>query len=229
MLHYRASGLDHVVLVNGYETVESSGKTFIRIHSPDALHAAIGHFLATKPGRLTGQELRYLRRGIDLSQEELGNLLEYQRPQVVQWEKGDSEIPVPVELAVRAMYLGERENAPLGLELANLVQGSVGDPEPLVFRETPAGWEHVGVSPTAESIPDQILRERKEDTFYDSYHAVGDLINLVNKVAAKHKPVPANEVMLFLLGHAANYLREAGVTNKQIAYGVQLNPEATET
>lgn len=111
MLHYRMSGLDNVYLINGYDTEVMDGEEYVTIHDPDDLHAKIAHFLATKPDPLTGKELRFLRKMLDLSQEQLARHLGYERLQVVRWEKGNPAVPRVADLAVRAMYLHQLRDA----------------------------------------------------------------------------------------------------------------------
>jgi DNA-binding transcriptional regulator YiaG len=71
-LHYTASGLDYVYLVNGFsvENDPDYGR-IVTIDAPDDLHKAIGLHIVTKKNPLTGAEFRFLRKQMKLTQKEL--------------------------------------------------------------------------------------------------------------------------------------------------------------
>jgi transcriptional regulator with XRE-family HTH domain len=107
--HYTECGLDNVYLVSGYEFAPD-GKTVI-IRDLDGLQSAIGRVLAKQQHRLTGDEFRFLRSELLLSQASLAKVLGVKELTIGRWERGESEIPVSTEAAVRTMFLeslGER-------------------------------------------------------------------------------------------------------------------------
>jgi putative transcriptional regulator len=106
---YTESGLDNVYLVGGVEFSED-GKTVI-IRDIDGLHRVIGEALARQRHRLTGNEFRFLRSELLLSQDTLAKVLGVKELTVGRWERGHSEIPVSAEAVVRTMFLES-----LGLE-----------------------------------------------------------------------------------------------------------------
>src|SRR3546814_6244956 len=67
MYHYTESGLRNVWLANGYKIRNVGGEEAVAIHDVDELHRTIGRNLARK-SRLTGAELRFLRKEMGLSQ-----------------------------------------------------------------------------------------------------------------------------------------------------------------
>jgi len=71
-LHYTASGLDYVYLVNGFsiENDPDYGR-IVTIDMPDDLHKAIGLHIVTQKRPLTGAEFRFLRKQMKLTQKEL--------------------------------------------------------------------------------------------------------------------------------------------------------------
>lgn len=71
-LHYTASGLDYVYLLNGF-TVEDDPDygRITTIDNPDDLHAAIGLHIIQHPRPLTGPEFRFLRKQMGLKQRDL--------------------------------------------------------------------------------------------------------------------------------------------------------------
>ena len=105
MYHYTESGLDNVYLVDGFEYV-NGGKEVI-IQDLDGLHRAIGCALAEQRRRLTGDEFRFLRSEMLLSQAALAKGLGVKELTVGRWERGESEIPVSTEVVVRKLFLEE--------------------------------------------------------------------------------------------------------------------------
>lgn len=69
--HYWQCGLDYVYLQGGVEWVENDYGRFYNIKNVDQLHDVIAHEIVTSPKPLRGQELRFLRSLLELSQEAL--------------------------------------------------------------------------------------------------------------------------------------------------------------
>lgn len=89
-LHYTACGLDNVWLENGF-TVKSSGLgEVVSVQDADGLHHLLAMTLVQKPGLLTGKEFRFLRVQLGLSQEALGQLLDFSENAVSLWERKDT-------------------------------------------------------------------------------------------------------------------------------------------
>ena len=117
--HYKESGLDNVILVGGFEYIDSPGGKTIVIHDIDGLQRVIGKALVGKRQRLTGKEFRFLRSELLLSQSNLASMLGVKELTVGRWERGESEIPLSAEAAVRMMYaqMTEGEHGPRMTEL----------------------------------------------------------------------------------------------------------------
>lgn len=99
--HYTASGLDNVYLVNGYE-IDKEGALYI--HNVKQLHDAIGMSLILKSNPLSGDEIRYIRHHLDLSQKKLAELLGMDYQSILGWEKGKREISSPTDRLLKAYY-----------------------------------------------------------------------------------------------------------------------------
>lgn len=91
--HYTECGLDNIYLVNGF-TIEKleNGEEAIHIHDIHKLHYVIGNSLVFKRGLLTGKEVQFIRRTMDLSQTALGKLLGVEYQSVLGWEKNKNPI-----------------------------------------------------------------------------------------------------------------------------------------
>jgi DNA-binding transcriptional regulator YiaG len=101
---YALSGLDNVYLVDGY-TLNADGD--LSISDMQGLHRAIGKHLigaATNP-EITGAQLRFLRTHMDLSAQELADLIKSTEHDVEQWEQQkNTPIPGPVDVVMRIAY-----------------------------------------------------------------------------------------------------------------------------
>ena len=82
MHNYTDCGLDYVWLRNGFEYRDTARGRLVRVNDTNGLHAAIARWIVSSPGRLRGQEVRFLRSMLGLSQEGLGKLLRESRATV---------------------------------------------------------------------------------------------------------------------------------------------------
>lgn len=118
MYHYLGSGLPNVFLKNGYEIKNSNYGETVVIHDLEGLHAAIGSILVSSPGTLAGDEFRFLRNELELSQVMLAQLLGCEEQAVARWEKGkNKKVNAPAEKLLRRLYqemkMGSKKLAPL--------------------------------------------------------------------------------------------------------------------
>ena len=66
--HYTTSGLDYVYLANGFRLIEGEYGAGYSIDDLDGLHNVMAHHVIASPARLRGQEVRFLRSMLDISQ-----------------------------------------------------------------------------------------------------------------------------------------------------------------
>jgi len=102
--HYLECGVDNVYLVNGFRYVDTPRGQGIIIEDLDGLHSAIGRYLVRNKKRLSGDEFRFLRHELNLTQVHLGALLDVSDQQVARWEKGESKIPGAADKVIRMLY-----------------------------------------------------------------------------------------------------------------------------
>jgi putative transcriptional regulator len=125
---YRESGLDNVVLRNGYSIRQTPYGETVAIHNVNALHREIARALI-KQAELTGAELRFLRSELDQTQAELAKALGTSEQTVSLWERARSE-PMPETPArllrlLAADHLGLRSKPGTWLQrLAKLAEAS---------------------------------------------------------------------------------------------------------
>lgn len=98
--HYTQCGLDNVWLTNGYEITETPYGKSLSIDDVEGLHTAITQALIDIARPLTGDELRFLRIHLDLSQKALGEYFGKSDQSVAKWEKSEM-VPKDVDYLIR--------------------------------------------------------------------------------------------------------------------------------
>jgi len=103
--HLKGVGLPNVYLLNGvtFENDPNYGK-LVTIEKVNELHTVIGRCVVLKQEELTGDEMRFLRKQIGMTQVELAKLLRVTSQTVANYEKGKTE-KGPADMAMRMIYL----------------------------------------------------------------------------------------------------------------------------
>ena len=104
MYHYTECGLRNVWLRNGYEKKATKYGEAVAFQDIDGLHKAIGLHLVDRKPRLSASEIRFLRIELDLTQEDLGDILGVGVTTIRGWEKNRQRITRPAERLLRALY-----------------------------------------------------------------------------------------------------------------------------
>ncbi len=102
--HYTECGLDNIYLVGGFEIGESPTGRYVTINDIDGLHKTIGQCLIHNKKDLDGDEIRFLRHELGLSQMLLANLLDVSGQAINRWERGKNNINKPAEALIRVLY-----------------------------------------------------------------------------------------------------------------------------
>ena len=144
MYHFTGCGLDYIWLLDGFERHETSHGVAVRIHDLEGLHAAIARSVVTSQERIRGQEVRFLRSMLNLSQEGLGRLLDQSRATVARWEGEPARaIPKTCDKWLRVVYTqkvgGDRDVCRLVELLTDLDEQKHGD-RTVRFTDRSAGW-----------------------------------------------------------------------------------------
>lgn len=119
MYHYEECGLSNVWLRDGY-TIEEDDLygELISIASIESLHDAIGLYLINEKPELTGEEFRFLRKELNLSQKNLAGLIGVNESTLRGWESG-SKIGTPADRFLRALY---KEHVHGGGQLKSMIE-----------------------------------------------------------------------------------------------------------
>jgi putative zinc finger/helix-turn-helix YgiT family protein len=90
---FTESGISNVVL-QGIEVADCKkcGNSDVIIPRMAKVHRAIAQALTNSPVRLTGEQLRFLRKHLGLSGDELGRYLDTDRTKISKWENGQDQI-----------------------------------------------------------------------------------------------------------------------------------------
>jgi putative zinc finger/helix-turn-helix YgiT family protein len=101
---YVESGLPNVIL-QGIEVADcpKCGNSDVMIPRVAKIHRAIAQALANSPARLTGPQLRFLRKHLGLSGEQLGSYLHTDRTKVSKWENGEDRIGPSTDRLIRLL------------------------------------------------------------------------------------------------------------------------------
>jgi DNA-binding XRE family transcriptional regulator len=143
MLQLETTGLPNIFLEDGFERRETSEGRVLIVHDIPGLFAAIGEAVARKRD-LTGAEVRFLRKRLELSQAELAGCLQTSEQTVSLWERGKVRIPGSESMLLRVLYLERMRREPSAWHLAE--SADVRAPERLVFRQTVEGWQERAVA-----------------------------------------------------------------------------------
>lgn len=103
-LHYTACGLDTIYLASGYQKREVGGEVYVSVRDVEELHKAIALALVTGRKVLSGAEVRFLRKYLDLTQRGLGELMGISDQSVARYEKG-APLDGPGDGLLRALVM----------------------------------------------------------------------------------------------------------------------------
>ncbi len=137
--HYTESGLRNIWLASGFEMVETNYGKGVAIHDVPGLHRAIGEAIAKKPW-ITGSELRFLRKEMDLSQRALGQLLGITDQALAKWEK-TGRVPKTADRMIRLIYLEHIDgNIPIRATIERINDTDRAEYERMTAEESTNGW-----------------------------------------------------------------------------------------
>ena len=105
---YEESGLKNVMLMNvPMYKCTSCGETEVEIPAMEELHCLIGLFVLYQPDRLGSAEVRYLRKHMGYSQDELASYVGVTRGTITRWESGGT-IRLDQDKALRQLYVRKK-------------------------------------------------------------------------------------------------------------------------
>src|SRR5438132_6388905 len=138
---YVESGLSTLILQDiQVADCPHCGNSDVTIPRMAKIHRAIAQALAKSPARLTGEQLRFLRKHLGLSGDQLGRYLHTDRTKISKWERGQDRIGPATDRLVRLLA------AALDSELRPGVT-AIAEHLPHITDESGSIWElHVDVT-----------------------------------------------------------------------------------
>jgi len=106
-------GLPYPVVVKDapVHVCPACGARYHGLRTPTAIMETLAHWIARRPGRLHGTEVRFLRNALAWSQEQLGRRLGVTVETISRWENSRSPVGYQSELALRFLVLAGGEIA----------------------------------------------------------------------------------------------------------------------
>ncbi len=104
MYHYLESGLKNIWLKDGYASHQTEYGEGVSIHDLEGLHKTIGLDVVHQTPALDGNDVRFLRKEMDLTQSALASILRVSEDTIRNYENR-TQIPEPTELLLRKFYI----------------------------------------------------------------------------------------------------------------------------
>lgn len=103
--NYVESGLDNIVLENGYHVHDTPYGKGVSVQDTQGLHNIIGKFIIDMPSPINGAELRFFRLEIEQTQRSLSGLLNVGEQSLRRWEKARTKpIDGAADRLLRCLY-----------------------------------------------------------------------------------------------------------------------------
>jgi DNA-binding transcriptional regulator YiaG len=145
--HYTACGLDYVYLQNGFKVHETKHGAGVSISNAQGLHGAIARMIVGSLPHLHGQEVRFLRAQLKLSQDGLARVLRTKRGSVARWEgRPHHQIAGAADAALRMFYALKADKHELAERMVDLLtemddlEHKIAMLQAMSFRETEGEW-----------------------------------------------------------------------------------------
>lgn len=100
---YTESGLSQVVLVDVVVRECPCGERELVLPDLEELHRSLAHAIASQPGRLPGEEIRYLRKWLGWSGADFAEHMGVDRTTTYRWETDDVRMPQAAEVMLRLL------------------------------------------------------------------------------------------------------------------------------
>lgn len=125
--HYDECGLDVILLGITQYVCDSCGESYASIPNMQSLHRVIGKLICEKrKALLKPEEIRFLRKDLQLKAKELAQTLGVTPQTVSRWENGKKEIGEPHDRLLRSIYMmcaAERQPEQSCLRIIDVFKG----------------------------------------------------------------------------------------------------------
>jgi transcriptional regulator with XRE-family HTH domain len=103
--HYTESGLDNVYLQNTPLYIDEEGDEVVELANIKGLHRQISIGLIHKSSGLNGNEIRFLRTEMGLTQAQLANKLHCEPLTISRWERSETDVDPKADVIIRLLGL----------------------------------------------------------------------------------------------------------------------------
>jgi DNA-binding transcriptional regulator YiaG len=107
--HYTECGLHNVRIHNMELVTDDSGESVITIPAVNELHWLIAQAIVSHAKGMSGEELRFLRTEMGLTQAELAACVDRDKQSVGRWERGELRLDRAAETIVRRLAVEKLE------------------------------------------------------------------------------------------------------------------------
>lgn len=139
--HYKSCGLDNVFLMNGFREEETEYGRAVAFSDIAGLHMAIALYIIRQDGKLSGKEFKFIRRELELTQEQLAKYLGVATQEINRWETAKNKINPAADRLLRLLYLEVKLGNPHVLELLKQLQEMPDNEGTIKLRLTKQKWE----------------------------------------------------------------------------------------
>jgi len=143
--HYTESGLNNVYLLGVIQyKCGNCGESGVEIPRINALHRLISRDMVCKKEKLSGDEVRFLRKQIRIKGKEMAELLAMKPETYSRWENGKQEVAPYHDRQLRLIYIlnaSEEEGRIIHHDIRKLLSRmAVAPPNQKTIEITPAEW-----------------------------------------------------------------------------------------
>lgn len=141
MIPYIHFAFNNLYLANGYSETNTSDGMIREYESPDKLEHCVRRLVIRKKEPLRGWDLRFLRRGLEISQAEFGKMVGRDAQSIARWEKSKENVPEFADIAIRLKFADRFEPLMTARELMDCIE-SRGQrfPDRIVFSLNNGEW-----------------------------------------------------------------------------------------
>lgn len=137
--HYHECGMDNVVLDIAVRKCPVCGSAMPVIPGIEGLHDALANAIVKKDGRLTPQEIVFLRKSLGWSGVDFAQNMGCDRAQISKWEHGVVKMSKPYELLLREIVVSGKKITDYHREAIRWKNPA--SPRPLHFRLKKTVWK----------------------------------------------------------------------------------------
>lgn len=105
MYHYTESGLNNHYLLNGYDVIKTAYGRAVVIQNVEHLHYMMARSIVESQPHMTGREFKFIRKQMNMTQQEIAELYGCDAQTVARWEKA-GRVPKPADRFIRYLFLG---------------------------------------------------------------------------------------------------------------------------